>query len=70
MSSLRSGYHQNTVGNSKVAPVAPLDPRQWEASKCGQLSDSGTSAVILALFGSDLDTRDLETYPRTHSGHF
>ena len=22
------------------------------------------------LFGSNLDTRDLETYPRTHSGHF
>ena len=22
------------------------------------------------LFGSDLDTRDLETYPRTYSGHF
>ena len=22
------------------------------------------------LFGSNLDTRDLETYPRTYSGHF
>ena len=22
------------------------------------------------LFGSHLDTRDLETYPRTYSGHF
>ena len=22
------------------------------------------------LFGSNLDTRDLETYARTHSGHF
>ena len=24
----------------------------------------------LGLFGSNLDTRDLETYPRTYSGHF
>ena len=22
------------------------------------------------LYGSNLDTRDLETYPRTYSGHF
>ena len=22
------------------------------------------------LFGSNLDTKDLETYPRTYSGHF
>ena len=22
------------------------------------------------LFGSNMDTRDLETYPRTYSGHF
>ena len=24
----------------------------------------------VGLFGSNLDTRDLETYPRTYSGHF
>ena len=28
----------------------------------------GTLSV--GLFGSNLDTRDLETYPRTYSGHF
>ena len=26
--------------------------------------------LLLGLFGSNLDTRDLETYPRTYSGHF
>ena len=26
--------------------------------------------LSLGLFGSNLDTRDLETYPRTYSGHF
>ena len=27
-------------------------------------------ALPFGLFGSNLDTRDLETYPRTYSGHF
>ena len=27
-------------------------------------------ALPFRLFGSNLDTRDLETYPRTYSGHF
>ena len=26
--------------------------------------------LLFRLFGSNLDTRDLETYPRTYSGHF
>ena len=26
--------------------------------------------LSLGLFGLNLDTRDLETYPRTYSGHF
>ena len=26
--------------------------------------------LLFGLFGSNLDTRDLETYPRTYSGHF
>ena len=26
--------------------------------------------LSFGLFGSNLDTRDLETYPRTYSGHF
>ena len=26
--------------------------------------------ISFGLFGSNLDTRDLETYPRTYSGHF
>ena len=26
--------------------------------------------LLFGLFGSNLDTRDLETYPRTFSGHF
>ena len=26
--------------------------------------------LTFGLFGSNLDTRDLETYPRTYSGHF
>ena len=36
---------------------------------CGklQLAIWGTS---FWTFGSNLDTRDLETYPRTYSGHF
>ena len=25
---------------------------------------------LLDIFGSNLDTRDLETYPRAYSGHF
>ena len=26
--------------------------------------------LFFRLFGSNLDTKDLETYPRTYSGHF
>ena len=33
-------------------------------------SDWPFGTLPYGLFGSNLDTRDLETYPRTYSGHF
>ena len=32
--------------------------------------DRPFGTLPFGLFGSNLDTRDLETYPRTYSGHF
>ena len=37
---------------------------------CAANYDWPFGTLPFGLFGSNLDTRDLETYPRTYSGHF
>ena len=39
-------------------------------ASCAVNYDWPSGTLPFELFGSNLDTRDLETYPRTCSGHF
>ena len=39
-------------------------------ASCAANYDWPFGTLPFGLFGSNLDTRDLETYPRTYSGHF
>ena len=39
-------------------------------TSCAANYDWPFGTFPVGLFGSNLDTRDLETYPRTYSGHF
>ena len=39
-------------------------------ASCPANYDWPFGTLPFGLFGSNLDTRDLETYPRTYSGHF
>ena len=39
-------------------------------ASCAANYDWSFETLPFGLFGSNLDTRDLETYPRTYFGHF
>ena len=63
---LESNYHS---GKREFLGGLSLHLNHLIASRAANY-DWPFGTLPFGLFGSNLDTRDLETYPRTYSGHF
>ena len=72
--------HVGTKNNGKGDALSRLDMSRFLGGLSLHLNHLIASGMTIydwpfgtlpfRLFGSNLDTRDLETYPRTYSGHF
>ena len=60
---------KSSIKNSKLLGGLSLHLNHLIASRLANY-DWPFGTLPFGLFGSNLDTRDLETYPRTYSGHF